>query len=119
MNSERKYVAVSIKHTEYRWKFGKPLVLWGWHQTPDDAPRCFSDYTEYLDKAERYALGDFAAHGYGDDILDSESVPLGPNFCKFYKKYDTVLVEADIVRAYYQLCGLSTKPPRGDSDAKK
>ena len=33
---ERKYLAISIKHTEWKWKFGKPCVLWGWHQTKDD-----------------------------------------------------------------------------------
>lgn len=33
--SERNLVAVSIKHTEYRWKFGKPCILWG-HRTKDD-----------------------------------------------------------------------------------
>ena len=36
MNANRKYVAVSIKHTEYRWKFGMPCCLWGFHQTADD-----------------------------------------------------------------------------------
>ena len=28
-NTERNLLAVSIKHTEYRWKFGMPCVLWG------------------------------------------------------------------------------------------
>ena len=35
---ERNLVAVSIKHTEYRWKFGKPCILWG-HRTKDDEKR--------------------------------------------------------------------------------
>lgn len=37
MNSERKYVAVSIKHAERGWKFGKPCVLWGYKHTSDKA----------------------------------------------------------------------------------
>lgn len=119
MNPDRKYVAVSIKHSEHGWKFGKPLVLWGWHQTPDDAPRCFAGYTKYLDKAERYARGDFAAHGYGDEILDYASVGLiGSDFCKRWKHYDTVLVEADKFRAYCILCDLPISPPRRDNDAE-
>lgn len=34
-NTERNLLAVSIKHTEYRWKFGMPCVLWG-QRTKDD-----------------------------------------------------------------------------------
>ena len=49
---ERKYLAISIKHTEYGWKFGKPCVLWGYKQTKDDEKRCFADYTQYPEKAE-------------------------------------------------------------------
>ena len=38
MNSERKYVAVSIKHAERGWKFGKPwCVLWGYKHPSDKA----------------------------------------------------------------------------------
>ena len=35
MASERNLVAVSVKHTEYRWKFGMPCILWG-HRTKDE-----------------------------------------------------------------------------------
>lgn len=41
----RKYIAISIKHTEYRWKYGKPCTLWGCCRTADDEKRCFSGYT--------------------------------------------------------------------------
>lgn len=112
MNAERKYVAVSIKHTMYKWKFGDPCVLWGWHQTEDDNPRCFGGYTVYLSKAERYAPGDFTAHGYDDDnIKDDEPVPMCPDFCKRYKRYDTVLVDAEMYFHYCLLCGLPIEPP--------
>lgn len=110
MNAERKYVAVSIKHTEFKWKFGMPCVLWGWHQTEDDQPRCFADYTVILEKAERYALGDFTKHGFLY-IKDDEPVSLCINFCKKYKKYDTVLVEAEQYYHYAKMCGLPVKKP--------
>lgn len=106
MNSGRKYVAVSVKHTEHGWKFGKPCVLWGYKHTSDDEKRCFADYTEYFNKAERYALGDFSAHGYGDDIKDEEPVPMSIDFCSRWRNYDTVLVEEDIYRAYCQIAGI-------------
>ena len=34
---ERKYVAVSIKHAERGWKFGKTCVLWGYKHPSDKA----------------------------------------------------------------------------------
>lgn len=112
MNAERKYVAVSIKHTEHKWKFGDPCTLWGWKQTEDDKPRCFSDYTVYLSKAERYALGEFTAHGYDPDLCkDDEPVVMCPDFCKRYKRYDTVLVDAGMYFHYCLLCGLPIEPP--------
>lgn len=111
MSGERKYVAVSIKHTEYRWKFGMPCWLWGFHRTPDEEPRCFASYTQYLDKAERYALGDFKENGYGASIKDDEAVKLSVDFCKKWKKYDTVLVDAEQYAAYCSVADLPTAPP--------
>lgn len=106
----RKYIAVSVKHTEYKWRFGKLCVLWGYKQTDDDSPRCFSDYTEYLDKAERYALGDFKKHGYDDMIKDDEPVPMSVDFCKKWKNYDTVLVDAEQYYHYCMLAGIPVSP---------
>lgn len=112
MNNERKYVAISIKHTNYNWKFGDQCVLWGWRQTEDDQPRCFSDYTIFLEKAERYALGDFKKHGYSDtNIKDDEPVSLGVDFCKRYKNYDTVLVYADQYYHYAKFFEIPTQKP--------
>lgn len=110
MNSDRKYVAISIKHTEYRWKFGMPCALWGWKQTEDDEPRCFAGYTLYLSKAEKYTVNDFAKHGYLTDIVKSEPVKMTIDFCKKWRKYDTVLVDAEEYAAYCKLCGLQTEP---------
>ena len=99
--AERKYVAISIKHTEHRWKFGMPMVLWGRNRTEDNEDRCFSGYTNYFNDAELYALGDFKKHGYClGDIKDDEAVRLCIGFCKKYKEYDTVLVEAEQYEAY-------------------
>ena len=115
MNDSRKYIAVSIKHTEYRWKFGMPCYLWGFHQTADDEPRCFSGYTQYLRKAERYALGDFKEHGYGSSIKDDEPVELSINFCKKWRDYDTVLVEAELYEVYCELADLPIQPPKEEA----
>jgi hypothetical protein len=49
--SERNLVAVSVKHTMYRWKFGMPVVLWG-HRTEDNERRSFGGYTPYPNNAE-------------------------------------------------------------------
>lgn len=111
--SERKYVAISIKHTEWRWKFGMPCVLWGCHQTSDDEERCFAGYTNYLSRAERYAAGDFQAHSYGVDIVKPDPVSMEIGFCKKWKKYDTVLVAADEYEAYCKMCCLALEPPEG------
>lgn len=111
MNPERKYVAISIKHTAYKWKFGMPCFLWGYHQTEDDQPRCFSGYTFYLSRAERYAIGEHAEHGYDDDIVKPEPVKLTPDFCKRWKAYDTVLVDAEEYSAYCKLSGVDTEAP--------
>lgn len=103
---ERRYYAVSIKHSIDGWKFGKPLTLWGWKRTEEGEERCYSGYTENPDKAELYALGDFTAHGYnnwgGVDIKDDEPVRLDLKFCKKYNQYDSVLVEEGIYRNYYE-----------------
>ena len=111
ISDDRKYLAVSIKHTEYRWKYGKPLVLWGYKRTDDNEERCFADYTEKPSKAELYALGDFTAHGYNQywkDMKDDEPVDLlgDIRFCKTWKKWDTVLVLEEDYLKYCAGCGI-------------
>lgn len=106
MSEDRKYIAVSIKHTEYKWKFGMPCVLWGWKLTADDEPRCFAGYTESLSKAERYALGEFTKNGYAGIVKDDAPVLLSVDFCKKWKKYDSVLVEAEMYYHYCKIAGL-------------
>ena len=111
--SERKYVALSIKHTEYRWKYGKPCTLWGWRRTADEEKRCFSGYTAYLDKAELYSIDEFIAQ-YGTYIVKPEPVAMTIDLCKRWKKYDTVLVEEKEYRRYCEICFLATEPPKKD-----
>jgi len=113
-NAERKYIAVSIKHSEWtgsrKWRFGDPLTLWGCGRTKDGERRSFSYYTEKPWKAELYALGDFTKHGYNDwgivDIKDDEPVKICVGFVKKYEDYDTVLVEETDLIDYYRMCGL-------------
>ena len=85
--------------------------MWGYHRTADDEERCFADYTIYPDKAERYALGDFTAHGYNQDrtadIKDDEPVKLEIGFCKKLKdRWDTVLVDEGDIYTYYKAASL-------------
>lgn len=115
MNAERKYVAISIKHTEYKWKFGMPCTLWGWHCTEDDETRCFAGYTIYLEKAERYAIGEMRKHGYGTEIKDDEAVPMSIDLCKKWKAYDTVLVDAEQYYHYCMMAGLAIEPPKEEA----
>lgn len=109
VSDERKYLAVSVKHTVWvrssgrkKWSFGDELVLWG-HLTEDNEKRCFGGYTLDPLIAERYALGDMKAHGYGEMIKDDAPVKLTKDFCKNYKAYDTVFVELQDVLDYYRI----------------
>lgn len=117
MNGDRRYIAVSIKHSEYRWKFGDPLVMWGYHRTADDEERCFADYTIYPDKAERYALGDFTAHGYnqyGAEIVkEDKPVKIEYGFCRKWKEWDTVLVDEEDIYTYYRAASLPMEVRKG------
>lgn len=113
-DDSRKYIAVSIKHSEWmssrKWRFGDPLMLWGCGRTQDGEERSFSFYTARPWKAELYALGDFTKHGYNDwgtvDIKDDEPVKICVGFVKKYEDFDTVLVEEKDLLNYYRFCGL-------------
>ena len=108
MSDERKYIAISIKHTEYKWKFGKPCCLWGYHRTADDEPRCFSGYTECLANAELYAINDMSDHGYNGTICKADPVHMSPDLCKRWQRYDTVLMDVDEYRMYCLLSSIDT-----------
>ena len=104
--TERKYFAISIKHTEYRWKFGMPCVLWG-QRTQDHEKRSFAGYTRMPQEAEIYSLQDWADSGYTVPWMKIDApVRMSMDLCKRWKKYDTVLVLADDYIKYCEVCGL-------------
>lgn len=115
MNPNRKYVAVSIKHTEYKWKFGMPCVLWG-HRTEDDEKRSFGGYTEYPHHAEIYSMEDWEKSGYqnGSVMKLDEPVHMEIRFCKKWNNYDTVLVPYEEYEGYCKMCGLKLDKPKED-----
>jgi len=104
--NERNLLAVSIKHTEYRWKYGKPCTLWGYKRTQDNEKRCFSGYTGVPSEAELYSLRDWRESGYGDIVKMDEPVKVTIDFCKKWRKYDTVLVEYEHYLDYCRFAGL-------------
>jgi hypothetical protein len=97
--SERRYIAISIKHSEY--ERSKRPVLWGGDgRSADDAERCFGGYTCNIDKAELYSLTDFR-NTYGNGhIKCDEPVKMCFDFVKRYKKWDTVLVDENELRQF-------------------
>ena len=111
----RNLLAISIKHTEYKWRLGMPCVLWG-HRTEDNAERrSFGGYTLYPNRAELYSLEEWQSSGYGSCIKTDEPVRMEMNFCRKYHKYDTVLVPYDHYLAYCEVAGLALdKQAEGD-----
>lgn len=110
--SERRYYAISIKHTIYGWKFGKACCLWGYHKTGDDEPRCWSGYTNYPDKAEVYSIEDWENSSYGRTYFKIDApIRMSHDLCQKYKKYDTVLIDVDEYRAYCIMSGLAMDIP--------
>ena len=111
--NERKYVAVSIKHTAYKWRYGMPCTLWG-HRTKDDEKRSFGGYTMYPNNAELYSFKDWHESGYGSIIKMDEPVHIHMerDFCKKYKAYDTVLVPFDEYLTYCKINYLALDRPK-------
>ena len=110
---ERNLVAVSIKHTMYKWKFGMPCVLWG-HRTADEEKRSFGGYTQYPNHAELYSLEDWEKSGYAKTewMKTDEQVHLCIDFCKKYKKFDTVLVPFEEYVGYCKFACLPLDMPK-------
>ena len=108
ISPDRKYVGVSIKHSQNGWRFGMPLLLWGNRITKDKEKRCFGGYTTYLNHAERYAIDELRQHyeGAPDNVFRPDPASLGLNFMKINRKWDTVLVDAEIMRCYCIAAGI-------------
>lgn len=111
MVDNRNLIAISIKHSEYRWKFGMPCWLWG-HRTKDDERRCFSGYTQYPHHAEVYSLKEWQESGYGDICKTDAPVHMEIEFCKKWKKYDSVLVPIDEYIDYCKCACLPLDKPK-------
>ena len=113
MMNERNLVAISIKHTEYKWKFGMPCVLWG-HRTKDDEKRSFGGYTQYPNHAEIYSLEEWKKSGYAkvEWMKVDEPVHMEINFRKKYKKFDTVLVPMNEYIGYCMMANLPLDMPK-------
>ena len=109
MKSSRKYIGISIKHTDNRWKYGMPCVLWGYKVTEDDEPRCMSGYTKYLSEAERYEKKDLQEQ-YGDSIKE-EPVKMSPDLCKQNRRYDSVIVEYKEYKKYCEMFLIAQNRP--------
>lgn len=112
--NERNLVAVSIKHTIHGWKFGMPCWLWG-SRTKDEEKRSFAGYTQYPNNAEVYSLEEWqeSSYGAGDVCKVDEPVQMCVDFCKKYKKYDTVLVPLDQYVKYCECICLPLNKPKG------
>lgn len=108
---KRRYLAISIKHTAYGWKFGKPCVLWGYKRTADDEKRCFADYTQFPNKAELYSLEDWHKTTYGSIIKMDEPVHMEIGLCKKWKNYDTVLIDEEEYIGYCKMACLPLDRP--------
>lgn len=110
--SERNLVAISIKHSAYRWKFGMPCWLWG-ERTEAHSQRSFTGYTAYPNEAELYALEDFASKYPGCPWIKTDCpVQMSIDFCKKFKEYDTVLVPLEQYIKYCECAGLPLSRPR-------
>ena len=112
--AERNLVAISIKHTERRWKFGMPCWLWG-SMKKDEEERSFGGYTQYPNNAEVYSLEEWQKSGYGagDICKVDKPVHMEIGFCKKWKKYDTVLVPLDEYIGYCKCANLPLDLPEG------
>lgn len=95
---ERKYIAVSIKHSEYT----EYPVLWGYNRTKDYEERCFAGYTDDIEKCELYSLEEFQKR-YGNSYIKcDEPVKMCIDFRRKYKAYDTVLVNENELKQFLQ-----------------
>ncbi|MEF9984539.1 MAG: hypothetical protein RR806_05105 [Oscillospiraceae bacterium] len=96
--NDRRYVAINIKHSVYD-KSHTP-ILWGYKRTEDDKERCFSDYTQNINRCELYALEDFQKH-YGNGYIKCDTpVKMCFDYKKKYKEYDTVLVDFEELKQF-------------------
>lgn len=90
--NDRKYVAISIKHSIHR----PNLQYWGYKRTADNEKRCFALYVEDIDTAELYSYEEFNEKyswmgEQGVQVVENES--LFNVLTKKFRREDTVLVD--------------------------
>lgn len=105
VSPERKYIAISIKHSlpARGVIMNAPLVLWG-HRTEDNASRrSFGGYTTDPSKCELYTLEEWRTQGGYEGFIDSTPVSMNLSLFRNYKKRDTVLVLYEDYMNYYRL----------------
>lgn len=105
-NPERKYVAVSIKHSTPRRRYSmtEPLVLWSYRRTEDSEPRSFAGYTCDPENAELYTQQEWEAHfGKNLDWIKTTPVPMSLHLLRDYKDFDSVIVPIEDYMSYYRL----------------
>lgn len=100
---ERKYVAISIKHTHS----ARVPQFWGWKRTADDEERCYSSYTTNINKAELYSYEEFNAQYSWMNVQIVEENEFVPLFL-IHRKKDTVLVDFEKYKEYMIKCGIYT-----------
>lgn len=89
---ERKYVAVSIKHSHSY----EDLWLWG-NRTKDHEKRCFAGYSNFFNKdgtkCELYSIEEFRKKMGNGVCKTDEVVHMTKDILRKYQNYDTVLVD--------------------------
>lgn len=86
MSEERKYIAVSLKHsTKDCYEF------WG-KRTKNESKRCFSGYTTDIENCELYSLQEFCSK-YDNVPVDNDFTSLSDLWKKHKGKCHTVLVD--------------------------
>ena len=112
VNPERKYLAVSIKHSlpSRGYQMTRPLVLRG-RRTEDDTPRrSFGGYTTDPEKAELYTIQEWIAFaGEYSDILPLQPVKCNVNLLRSNRNVNSVLVEYE---DYMNYCRFVFDPER-------
>lgn len=106
----RHFLAISIKHSEFKWRFGSTCWLWGTKRTADAEKRCFSGYTLFPENAELYTLEEFREYYPFPWIKTDEPIHMCIGLMKKYRKFDTVLVDYDEYINYCKMSGHPTKP---------
>lgn len=107
--NERRYVAISIKHSSNDTKF----AFLGSQRTKDDERRWFLGYTYDPYNCELYSLSDWDKHKpwFKHDVpVDIFQNDTKKEFCNRWKEFNTVLVDFDDLIANALYVGVEITP---------